>query len=119
MISLYRPVENASECNGTDLFEILGDPETEQLTRLDGISLGDSPLKQLVEPARWDNWTDKEEEDIRIVDFGEAFMQGVEWERLAQSNISRGSEAISTKSFDYRVDLWRAEIVARKPCSCS
>lgn len=34
--------------------------------------------------AGWDNWVEEDEEDLRIIEFGEAFLQGAEPKRLAQ-----------------------------------
>ena len=61
--------------------------------------------------ASWDNWTDEDEEDIRVIDFGESFDQGAEPEKLAQPDTLRAPETILTTKFDYRVDLWRCGIV--------
>ncbi|KAF6241419.1 hypothetical protein HO173_000129 [Letharia columbiana] len=65
-----------SQASKEDLFNILGPPESENLTRLDGEPSGDSLPKQLVKTVGWDNWTEEDEEDLRIIDFGEAFLQG-------------------------------------------
>ncbi|KAL4870576.1 hypothetical protein BDV12DRAFT_184391 [Aspergillus spectabilis] len=50
-----------------DIFDILGSPEIEELA-----------------PTGWDEWVDEDKEDIRILDFGEAFLQGREPKKLAQ-----------------------------------
>ncbi|KAJ5570480.1 uncharacterized protein N7459_009910 [Penicillium hispanicum] len=89
------------------LFELLGFPEIEPLARLD-----DTPLKkrlptQLVKAAEWVEWIDEDDEDIRLLDFGESFLQGEEPKKLAQPGTLRVPETIFTKFFDYRVDLWR------------
>ena len=96
-----------------ELFDILGGPESEELARLDGKPIEDGLPKQLVKTAGWDNWTDEDEEDIRIIDFGEAFLQGMEPAKLAQPDVLRAPETIFTGSFDFRLDLWRAGIVVR------
>ena len=80
----------------------------EELARLDGKPLDNSLPKQLVKSADWETWVDEDEEDIRILDFGEAFLQGNEPKVLAQPGQLRVPELIFTDSFDYRVDLWRA-----------
>lgn len=61
----------------------------------------------------WDNWTEEDEEDLRIIDFGEAFLQGAEPKRLAQPGTLRKPETIFKDKFDHRLDLWRAGIVVR------
>ena len=97
-----------------DLFDVLGAPESEELTRLDGKPPEHSLPRQLVKTAGWENWTDEDEEDLRIIDFGEAFLQGVEPTRLAQPDTLRAPEIIFTDHFDCKVDLWRAGIVVRR-----
>ncbi len=103
-----------SQTTKKDVFDVLGGPESEELARLDGKPLEDSLPKQLVKIAGWDNWTDQDEEDLRIIDFGEAFLQGAEPTRLAQPDALRAPETIFTSKFDCRLDLWRAGIVVRR-----
>lgn len=55
----------------------------------------------------WDRWIDEEEENIRLLDFGQTFTQGAEPERTAQPRDLRAPETIFTDRFDYRLDLWR------------
>ena len=102
-----------SQATKEDLFDILGGPEQEELARLDGKPLNNSLPKQLVKTAGWDNWTDEDEEDLRVIDFGEACLQGTEPRMLAQPDNLRAPETIFTTNFDYRLDLWRAGIVVR------
>ena len=66
--------------------------------------------KQLVKKADWDNWIDEDEEDVRLIDFGEAFVQGSKPDILAQSADLRAPETIFTGQFDHRLDLWRTGI---------
>lgn len=96
---------NATE---EQLFEVLGVPEIEPLARLDGKPLQNGLPKQLVKAADWANWIDEDEEDIRVLDIGESFLQDEEPEKLAQPGTLRVPETIFTSGFDYRVDLWRA-----------
>lgn len=91
-----------------DLFEVLGTPEWEELVRLDGEPLAKGLPKHLVKAAEWDDWVDEDEEDLRIIDLGESFLQGAEPETLAQPGPLRAPETIFTERFDHRVDLWRA-----------
>ena len=95
------------------LFEVLGSPETEILARLDGEPLSKSQPGQLVKAVSWADWIDEDEEDIRIIDLGEAFLQGVGCIKLSQPSSLQAPETIFTGSLDSRIDLWRAGIVVR------
>jgi serine/threonine-protein kinase SRPK3 len=96
-----------------DLFEVPGVPEFEALARVDGQALEPGVPKQLVEKAEWDNWIDEDDEDIKLIDFGEAFVQRSKPNRLAQPPDLRAPETIFTDHFDHRLDLWRAGITVR------
>ena len=71
----------------------------------------------MVKSAEWDGWPDEDEdeEDIRIIDLGEAFLQNAVPERLAQPGGMQAPETILTDRFDYRLDLWRAGLIVRFP----
>lgn len=97
-----------------ELFDVLGFPEVEPLTRLDGTPLGNGLPTHLVKAAEWDDWIDEDDEDIRLFDFGEGFFQGQEPKKLAQPGSLRVPETIFTDSFDYRVDLWRTGCMVRQ-----
>lgn len=98
-------LSNATE---EDLFEVLGTPESELLARLDGEPLGKSLPTHLIKATEWEDWIDEDDEDIRIIDFGEVFLQGKEPKHLAQPGPLRVPETIFTDRFDHTVDLWRA-----------
>ncbi|KAK9369387.1 kinase-like domain-containing protein [Lipomyces kononenkoae] len=76
-----------SQLTEKNLFNVLGTPEPEELARLD------------------------DDEDLRIIDLGEAFLQGAEPTTLAQPGSLQAPETIFTDSFDYRLHLWRAGCV--------
>jgi serine/threonine-protein kinase SRPK3 len=80
------------------------------MVRVDGKALSPSVPKQLLEKAEWDEWIFEDDEDIRIIDFGEAFTKGTQPARLAQPSDLRIPETIFADYFDYRIDLWRAGI---------
>ena len=96
------------------LFEVLGSPESEELVRRDGKPLSETLPSHLIKAADWVDWIDDDEEDLRIIDLGEAFLNGVETKKLAQPSSLRAPETIFTGSFDHRLDIWRAGIVVRK-----
>ncbi|KAK9242163.1 kinase-like domain-protein [Lipomyces tetrasporus] len=100
-----------SQLTEEKLFEVLGTPELEELARLDGKPLDTRLPKHLVKTTGWDDWIDEDDEDLRIIDFGEAFLQGAEPTTLAQPGSLKAPETIFTDSFDYRIDLWRAGCV--------
>jgi serine/threonine-protein kinase SRPK3 len=95
------------------LYGVLGNPESEELVRLDGKALDMGLPRYLVKAAEWDDWIDEDDEDLRILDLGEAFHQGAEPKHLAQPGALRVPETIFAASFDYRVDLWRAGCIVR------
>lgn len=96
------------------LLKIIGSPEIEPLARIDGKPLRQGLPSQLVKAANWESWIDEDEEDIRLLDFGETFTQGAEPERIAQPKALRAPETIFTDRFDYRLDLWGVGIAVRK-----
>ncbi|KAJ6108902.1 hypothetical protein N7512_008739 [Penicillium capsulatum] len=89
------------------LFESLGVPEVEALFRLDGAPLENGLPNQLVKAAEWFEWIDEDDEDMRLLDFGESFHRGEEPEKLAQPGTLQVPQTIFTNFFDYRIDLWR------------
>ena len=95
------------------LFEVLGSPEPVVLARLDGEPLSKSLPGQLVKAVDWVDWIDEDEEDIRIIDLGEAFLQGEACTKLSQPSSLQAPETIFTGSLDSSIDLWRAGIVVR------
>ena len=86
---------------------MFGFPEIEPLARVDGTPLENGLPTQLVKAAEWVDWIDEDEEEIRLLDFGESFLRREEPEKLAQPGMLRVPETIFTDCFDYRVDLWR------------
>lgn len=92
--------------------EILGAPIINDVVRLDGQPLDPSLPRHLVRLTNWNLWVDKDEEDIRLLDWGECFTQGEEPEpaRLSQPGDSVAPETIFTDKVDHRADLWRAGI---------
>lgn len=87
------------------LFKALGHPRTQNLVRCDGKPLEESFPKHMVQAAEWDNWMDEDNEDIRIIDLGQSFLQGAEPKKLAQAGDLRAPETIFAENFDYGVDL--------------
>ncbi|KAJ5520961.1 kinase-like protein [Penicillium fimorum] len=87
---------------------VLGPPKVEPLARIDGTPLDNGLPTQLVKAAGWVEWTDEDEEDIRLLDMGESFLPGEKPEKLAQPSNLRVPEIIFNDRFDYRLDLWRA-----------
>ena len=108
--------ERLSHLSEEELFEALGSPDPEELTRLDGEPLGQGVPIQLVESALWTGWPlddDEDDENIRIFDLGEAFNQDAVPEKLAQPAGLQAPETVFTGKFDYRQDLWRVGLVVR------
>ena len=100
------------------LFEVLGSPELADVARLDGQPVSKSLPSQLVKAVGWDDWIDEDEEDLRIIDLGEAFLDAENGKKLDQPSSLQAPETIFTDSFDYRLDLWRAGIIVRNSYFC-
>ena len=74
--------------------------------------------EQLVQKAGWDDWIDEDDEDVRVIDLGEAFLHGAEPANPAEPGGMQAPEKIFTGNFDYRVDLWRAGCTVTAYLSC-
>ena len=99
-----------------ELFEVLGPSGTEEVIRVDGRPLGEGVPRQLIKSTEWIGWPyedDEEDEDIRLIDLGEAFIRERIPEKLAQPGGLQAPETIFTDKFDYRLDLWRAGLIVR------
>ena len=107
--------------NPRALFEVIGPPETEKLVRLDKKPLAPGMPEQLIKKTLWDDWIDEDEEDVRLIDLGEAFPLDKPPAKLAEPGGLQAPEGIFTGKFDYRVDLWRAGCTVSCPwrCRCS
>lgn len=92
---------------------IIGSPVVEALIREDGQPVEPNFPKHIVRRAEWDEWLDEDEEDIRLIDWGESFRLGEEPDRVAQPIDCKAPETIFTDRLDYRIDLWSAGIVVR------
>ncbi|KIX09757.1 uncharacterized protein Z518_00838 [Rhinocladiella mackenziei CBS 650.93] len=106
--------DRLSRLSEEELFEALGTPNPEELTRLDGKPLGQGIPTQLVESALWTGWPlddDEDDENVRIIDLGEAFNQTAVPKNLAQPGGLQAPESIFTGKIDYKQDLWRAGLV--------
>ncbi|KAK2603198.1 hypothetical protein N8I77_009672 [Diaporthe amygdali] len=101
-------IRHASE---QDILAIIGTPVVEDLVREDGQPVDPRFPKHMVRRAEWNHWLDEDQEDIRLIDWGESFREGEEPARLAQPVDCKAPETIFDDRFDYRVDLWRVGIV--------
>lgn len=99
--------------NPRALFEVIGSPQTEPLVRLDGKPLAPGMPEQLVQKTMWEDWIDEDEEDVRLIDLGEAFPLDKPPAKLAEPGGLQAPEGIFTGKFDHRVDLWRAGCTVR------
>ncbi|KAL4945101.1 hypothetical protein BDV06DRAFT_219633 [Aspergillus oleicola] len=95
-----------------EVLRVLGQPEAEDLIRLDGQPLAEGLPRQIVKATDWEEWIEEDEEDIRLLDLGEAFLQSDRpITKLAQPGNLRVPETVFVERFDYRVDLYRAGCV--------
>jgi hypothetical protein len=90
------------------IFKTVGVPESEKLAHVDDSPLPRGIPQQLVAQTIWPEWIDEDEEDVRIIDFGEAFLSGAEPIELAEPGDLQVPEKLFTGHFDYRIDPWRA-----------
>ncbi|KAH8808513.1 kinase-like domain-containing protein [Xylogone sp. PMI_703] len=93
------------------LFKITGKPKASKLIRLDKKPIDKGLPAHLVKAMKWHLWIYDDEEDLKLIDFGESFLRGTEVEELAQPTDLVVPESIFTESIDYRVDLWRAGLM--------
>lgn len=105
--------KSLSKVPKSKLFEVLGEPLTENVARIDGQPLADGIPTYLVKSATWCGWVNEYDEDFRLLDFGESFVQGKEPEIITQPGGLMPPETVLTEDFDYRVDLWRGGIAVR------
>lgn len=96
-----------------ELLSIIQPPYPVQVVRTDGTPLDASIPKQIVPHARWMEWAEEDGQDIRLIDWDQAFKHGMEPGRLAQPVESKAPETMLSDHFDYRVDLWRAGCIVR------
>jgi serine/threonine-protein kinase SRPK3 len=107
-----------SRLSEKELVEILGPPESESVTRVDARALEEGVPRHLVKTTEWTGWPDDdddEDENIRLIDLGEAFTRENMPAELAQPGGLQAPETIFTDKFDYRLDLWRAGLIVRIP----
>lgn len=74
-------------------------------------ALPSSMPSHLVKCADWDMWTDRDEEDIRLIDWGLAFQMGQVVASIAQPIDLRSPETFFSAYIDHHHDLWRAGCV--------
>ena len=96
------------------LSEALGEPVTLGLARIDGQPLSKSLPSRWVASAVWDDWNDEDEEDLRLIDFGESFQPGAETKKLADPQCLPAPETIFTSTLDFGSEKWSAGIMVRK-----
>ena len=88
----------------TEFVEALGRPEIGHVHRNDGKALGLGIPKCIVRPAGTHSWPLSN--IIRIVDFGESFLQQNAPQTLHTPLTVRAPEVIFGDHLNYRVDLW-------------
>lgn len=101
------------------LIDVIGSPQREPLSRVDGHPLEPNKPRELTETAPWDGWVDEDKESIRLIDFGESFFCEIDSRNISQSSDQKVPESIFEKRLDYKADLWRAGIIVRNHCSRS
>ncbi|RAK95598.1 kinase-like protein [Aspergillus ibericus CBS 121593] len=87
-----------------ELIKILGKPEIGHVKRNDGRSLGPGIPEYIVRPARTCSWPLSH--TIKLIDFGESFLQHNVPQTLHTPLAVRAPEVIFQDHLDYRIDLW-------------
>lgn len=108
-------IRNLRQESEEEFWRIIGRPVVEDLVREDGQPVEPRFPKHIVRRAEWDLWVDEDEEDIRLIDWGESFRRGEEPATVAQPIDCKAPETIFTDRLDYRIDLWSAGIVVSIP----
>ncbi|KAH9883511.1 protein kinase-like protein [Xylariomycetidae sp. FL2044] len=92
------------------LLEIIGEPVTSDYRNVEIPWSPDLP-KHMVQYTCWPDWEESPEEELRLLDLGQAFPVGNTVKDLWQPSDVRSPETFFIGSFDYRHDLWRAGCV--------
>lgn len=93
-----------------DIFDILGGRPT-IAQYIGNEALPANLPSQLVKCVDWDMWTDRDEEDVRLIDWGLAFPMGQVVTSIAQPIDLRSPETFFSAYLDHQHDLWRAGCV--------
>jgi len=103
-----------------ELFFVLGDLVMADYSH-DEIPWSPELPKQLVQCTAWPSWYEAPNEELRLLDLGQAFPVGSTVKSLSQPRDVRSPETFFIGSFDYRQDLWRAGCVVGtfSPYFCS
>lgn len=93
--------------------DALGKPEIGHVRRTDGKLLEDGVPEYIFRPAvfRSQSWLSHE---IKIIDFGESFLQSSVPNTLHTPLAVRAPEIIFKDPLDYRVDLWSMGCLVRR-----
>lgn len=89
----------------SEFMKILGKPEIGYVRRKDGKALEPGMPEYIVRPALYRSRSLLSRE-IKIIDFGESFLQSSVPETLHTPLHVRAPEVIFKDPLDYRVDLW-------------
>lgn len=108
-------LSGADDLSQHELFAMVGPPFPVEVARTGGRPLDDSTPKEVVPHVQWMEWIHDDGEDIRLIDWAQAFKHGMEPESLAQPAELKAPETILSDHFDYRVDLWRAGSIVSAP----
>lgn len=108
-------VSNLLQASEEEFWRNIGRPVVEDLVREDGQAVEPRFPKHIVRRAEWNMWVDEDEEDIRLIDWGESFRRGEEPATVAQPIDCKAPATMVTDRLDYRIDLLTAGIVVSVP----
>ncbi|KIV83111.1 hypothetical protein PV11_05165 [Exophiala sideris] len=92
-----------------ELLKVLGNPEADDMRRVDGEPLGEGIPHHFIRSTTWPGYPhddDDADDEFRLFDFGEAFTRDTIPEKLAGYVCLQSPEAMFTSNFDHRLDLW-------------
>lgn len=102
--NLAFTIQSMDNVPETEFIETLGKPDIGQVHTRDGKALEPGIPEYIVRPAGMHSWPLSN--TIKIVDFGESFLQQTVPETLHTPLSVRAPEIIFKDRLDYRVDLW-------------
>ena len=99
--------DTISHQSDADLLRSIGEPKTSDVIASSGYSLTAQVPKYLVLPAsRPAAAQDSKSCQVKLVDFGEAFLVGQQQRQIRCPLVFRAPEVVLTSQWDLQIDIW-------------